>query len=98
MDNKLELLANGATSYLHFFSCPHCHKGSSKPPRKIWKRSNHRALISEISLSVIFEKSWQIREALGGCTLANFSPILQNGEKKWISQPETSPMTAVQNL
>lgn len=83
--NKLKLLANAPACYLHFSSWPCCHKGSSKPPRGIWRSSQgHRELMSDIMeiLSVIFGKSWQIREALGGCSLANFSTILQTGEKK----------------
>lgn len=47
------------------------------------------------TLSGIFEKSWQIREALCACTLANFNPILQAEEVKTIAQPETSPIKTV---
>lgn len=85
LDNKLELLANVAACYLHFSSCLCCHEGSSKPPRESWRNSQgHRELIREIMIIVsdIFKKSWQIREALGDCSLANFSPVLQIGEKK----------------
>lgn len=86
-----------ATCYLHFSPVLTATKEVQNHLGRIWERNESQSILSEImtTLSGIFEKSWQIREARCACTLANFNPILQAEEVKTIAQPETSPIKTV---